>query len=117
METWGRIKARVRGEVNADFLPITSDRTGFIKDSAEYIELQRVMQKVMGDVKVLLHRLNVKKEGRKVSRALKEALQRIYKSLAANPDLSPFGALQIPTFHLLEPCRSATAQKVSAELQ
>ncbi len=33
METWGRAMARVTGEVNADFLPITSDRTGFLKDS------------------------------------------------------------------------------------
>ncbi|MEK6672175.1 MAG: ATP-binding protein [Nitrospirota bacterium] len=95
METWGRVMARVRGEVNADFLPITSDRTGFVKDSAEYNELQRVMQKVMGDVKVLLQRLTVKKEGRKVSRALKEALQRIYRALVANPELSPFGALPV----------------------
>ena len=44
----------------------------------------------MEGVKISLQKLTVKKEGRKVSRALKEALQRIYKSLAANPDLSPF---------------------------
>jgi hypothetical protein len=37
----------------------------------------------------------MRKEGKKVSRALKEALQRIYKSLAANPDLSPFGAIPV----------------------
>ena len=36
METWGKAMARIRGEINADFLPITSDRTGFIKDSHEY---------------------------------------------------------------------------------
>lgn len=34
-----------------------------------------------------------KKESRRVSRALNEALQRVYKALASNPDLSPFGAL------------------------
>ena len=34
----GKAMARVRGEVNADFLPITSDRTGFIRDSSEYQE-------------------------------------------------------------------------------
>jgi len=95
METWGKAMARVRGEVNADFLPITSDRTGFIKDSAEYQELLKIMDRVMENVKASLQKLTVKKEGRKVSRALKEALQRIYKSLAANPDLSPFGALPI----------------------
>lgn len=95
METWGKTMARVRGEVNADFLPITSDRTGFIKDSTEYQEFLKVMGKIMEGVKISLQKLTVKKEGRKVSRALKEALQRIYKSLAANPDLSPFGALPI----------------------
>jgi Histidine kinase-, DNA gyrase B-, and HSP90-like ATPase len=95
METWGKAMARVRGEVNADFLPITSDRTGFIKDSDEYREFLKVMEKVMESVKVSLQKLTMKKEGKKVSRALKEALQRIYKALAANPDLSPFGAIAI----------------------
>jgi hypothetical protein len=95
METWGKGMARIRGEVNADFFPITSDRTGFIKDSGEYKEFLQVMGKVIEGVKVALHKLTLKKEGKKVSRALKEALQRIYKALAANPDLSPFGALPI----------------------
>jgi hypothetical protein len=95
METWGKGMARVRGELNADFLPITSDRTGFIKDSGEYKEFLQVMEKVIEGVKVALHKLTLKKEGKKVSRALKEALQRIYKALAANPDLSPFGALPV----------------------
>lgn len=95
METWGKAMARVRGEVNADFLPITSDRTGFIKDSPEYKEFLNIMEKVMADVKRALHKLTFKKEGRRVSRALKEALQRIYRALAANPDLSPFGTIPI----------------------
>ena len=52
METWGKAMARVRGEVNADFLPITSDRTGFIRDSDEYREFLKIMEKVMESVKV-----------------------------------------------------------------
>jgi hypothetical protein len=95
METWGKAMARVRGEVNADFLPITSGRTGFIKDSNEYQEFLGIMGKVMEGVKTTLQKLTIKKESKKVSRALKEALQRIYKALAANPDLSPFGAIPI----------------------
>ena len=51
METWGKTMARVRGEVNADFLPITSDRTGFIKDSREYQEFLGIMVRVMEGVK------------------------------------------------------------------
>lgn len=95
METWGRVAARVRGEVYADFLPITSDRTGFIKDSPEYQAFQDVMARIMGDVKLVLQKLSKKRESRKASRALKEALQKIYRALAANPDLSPFGALPV----------------------
>jgi hypothetical protein len=95
METWGKAMARVRGEVNADFLPITSDRTGFIKDSDEYRAFLDVMGRVMESVKIHLQKLTAKKEGMKVSRALKEALQRIYKALAVNPDLSPFGAFPV----------------------
>lgn len=95
METWGKTMARVRGEVHADFLPITSDRTSFIKDSNEYQEFLKVMERIMENVKLSLHKLTMKKEGKKVSRALKEALQKIYKALALNPDLSPFGVLPI----------------------
>jgi len=95
METWGKTMVRVKGEINANFLPITSDRTGFIRDSDEYREFVEVMERVMDAVKAYLQKLTVKKAGRRASRALKDALQRIYKALAANPDLSPFGALPI----------------------
>jgi hypothetical protein len=95
METWGKTIGRISGEINADFLPITSDRTGFLKDSSQYETLLAIMENIMGEVKTILQKLAGKKEGRKVSRALKEALQKIYKALAANPDLSPFGALPV----------------------
>ena len=49
----------------------------------------------MEEIKKVLHKLTTKKEGRIVSRALNEALQRIYKALYRNPELSPFGALPI----------------------
>jgi hypothetical protein len=95
METWGKVMARVRGEVNADFLPVTSDRTGFVKDSPEYRAFTAVMERQIEDVRKLLLRLTAKKEGRVVSRALNDALQRIYKALYRNPELSPFGALPL----------------------
>ncbi len=95
METWGKAMARVRGEVNADFLPITSDRTGFTKDSDEYQQFLSVMERVMENLRGTLQKLTIKKEGNKVNRVLNDALQRIYRALAANPDLSPFGALPI----------------------
>jgi hypothetical protein len=95
METWGKAMARVRGEIHADFLPITSDRTGFIKDSAEYREFLSAMARVMSELKISLQKLTARKEGKRVSRALKEALQRIYRALSVNPDLSPFGAMPV----------------------
>jgi hypothetical protein len=95
METWGKAMARIRGEVYADFLPVTSDRTGFLEDSPEYKAFLQVMEKMIEEVKKVLHRLAGKKEGQKTTKVLKEALQRVYRSLALNPDLSPFGALPI----------------------
>lgn len=93
METWGVLMSRVRGEIHCDFVPITSDRTGFIIDSEEYQALQNAMRRVMGDVKKQIGRLENKQENRRASRALNEALERVYAALLRNPDLSPFGAI------------------------
>lgn len=93
METWGVLMSRVRGEIHCDFVPITSDRTGFIIDSEEYQALQNVMQRVMGDIKKQIGRLENKQDNRRASRALNEALERVYSALLRNPDLSPFGAI------------------------
>ena len=90
-QTWGKVAARIRGEVHSDFLPITSDRTGFVTDSPEYQAFNQSMQRVMTDVHAVLMRLMGKGEKRAASRALGEALQRISKALVKNPDFSPFG--------------------------
>lgn len=94
-ETWGKVAARIRGEVNADFLPITSDRSGFILDSPEYRAFHQTMQKVMGEVRAVLGRLTGQRERQAAARALNEALERITKALTRNPDFSPFGAIPI----------------------
>jgi hypothetical protein len=93
METWGKAVARVKGEINADFLPITSDRSSFIVDSDEYQEFLKIMEKVVGVIGKALGKEADRSEQRKVSRAVNEALQRIYKALARNPELSPFGPI------------------------
>lgn len=92
-ELWGKIAARIRGEIHADFLPITSDRTGFIKDSPEYQAFHSAMRRVMEQVHGVVAKLMGQKEKRAVSRALNEALERIIKALIRNPDFSPFGSL------------------------
>ncbi len=93
LEHWGKIASRVQGEVHADFLPVTTDRTGFILDSPQYQAFKKVMEKVIQEVEDILKRLAGRKEKQRASKALREALQRIHRSLALNPDLSPFGAI------------------------
>jgi hypothetical protein len=89
----GKEAARVRGEVNADFLPITSDRGGFILDSPEHLAFQGVMDKVVAQVCKALARVSEKRETRRAGAAVKEALQRIHHALARNPEFSPFGPI------------------------
>ncbi len=91
METWGKAVARVKGEIHADFLPVTSDRSGFIIDSGEYQEFLKVMEKIVGVIGKALGKEADRSEQRRSSRAVNEALQRIHSALARNPDLSPFG--------------------------
>ena len=93
MATWGKAAARIRGEIHADFLPLTSDRSGFIEDTLEFEAFYKGMQKIIADVEKVYNQLASKKENQKVSRALKEALHRVHQALSLNPDLSPFGVV------------------------
>ncbi|MGD2294752.1 MAG: ATP-binding protein [Candidatus Aminicenantes bacterium] len=91
METWGKAVARIKGEINADFLPITSDRSNFLTDSDEYREFLKIMEKAVGIIKKTLGKEADRRQDRKSGQAVKETLRRIHKALAMNPDLSPFG--------------------------
>lgn len=95
LEHWGKIASRIGGEVHADFLPVTTDRSGFVVDSPPYQAFRKIMDKVTQEVDDILKRLAGRKEKRKASKALKEALQRVHRALALNPDLSPFGAIPL----------------------
>jgi len=95
LEHWGKVACRIQGEVHADFLPITTDRSGFVLDSPQYQAFTRVMEKVIREVDDILKRLAGRKERRRASKALREALQRVHRALALNPDLSPFGAIPL----------------------
>jgi hypothetical protein len=95
LEHWGKAASRIRGEVHADFLLVTTDRSGFIVDSPPYQAFRKIMDKVTQEVDDILGRLAGRKEKRKASRGLKEALQRVHRALALNPDLSPFGAIPL----------------------
>ncbi len=93
LEDAGKEAARLRGEINADFLPVTSDRSGFILDSSEYRSFQAVMEKVVAQVRKALGRVSENRETRRAGTAVKEALQRIHHALARNPEFSPFGPI------------------------
>jgi hypothetical protein len=95
LEHWGKVASRIRGEVHADFLPVTTDRSGFILDGPQYQAFRSVMEKVAQEVDDVLKRLAGHKEKRRTGKALKEALQRVHRALALNPDLSPFGAIPL----------------------
>jgi hypothetical protein len=95
LEHWGKVACRIQGEVHADFLPVTTDRSGFVLDSPQYQAFKRVMEKIIREVDDILKRLAGRKERRRASKALKEALQRVHRALALNPDLSPFGAIPL----------------------
>ena len=95
LEHWGKIISRIRGEVHADFLPVTTDRSGFVQDSPQYQAFQKIMGKFIQEVDDILKRLAGRKEKQRASKALKEALNRVHRALALNPDLSPFGAIPL----------------------
>jgi len=95
METWGKVVTRIKGEINADFLPITSDRSNFVTDSDEYQEFLKVMEKILAAIKKVLGKEADRREDRRAGRAVRDALQRVHRALARNPDLSPFGPIPL----------------------
>jgi len=95
MASWGKAATRIRGEINADFLPLTSDRSGFIEDSREYKSFLKAMEKTIAEVRRAYNQLASERENRRVSRAVKEALQRVHHALVLNPEFSPFGVVPL----------------------
>ncbi|MBI2447706.1 MAG: ATP-binding protein [Candidatus Omnitrophica bacterium] len=89
MEKWKGNVARITGEVHADFVPITSDRSDFIKDSLEYKAFRKIMGVIMERVEKTLEELSDSKESRKTKRALTEVLENVKRALVMNPDLCP----------------------------
>lgn len=95
LEAMPDLLERLRGEIHADFLPVTSDRSGFVRDSAEYAAFLAVMAKIVVEVKRAFQGLTNRQEKRKASRALNEAIERITLALNLNPELSPFGVFPV----------------------
>ncbi len=95
MEAWGREAARIKGEVHADFLPVTADRSGFVRDSGEYRAFSEVMARVAAEVRRALGHLSDRTERAKARQAVREAFRLVQRALARNPELSPFGPVPL----------------------
>lgn len=82
---------KITGSVNADFLPLISSRSDFVRDSAEYKLFYQLMQKQLEQVLVELKRQSETKNFKKISRELREVMQQIKEALVLNPDFAPQG--------------------------
>jgi len=95
IESWGPIAARIVGEVHADFLILTSDRSDFIKDNPEYQTFRDVMERVIARVGQAVERLLDVKENRRAKRALTDVLERVRQALIRNPEYCPEGLIPV----------------------
>jgi hypothetical protein len=86
---------RVSGEVNCDFLKLTTDRNDFLRDTQEYNEFLKVMDKVIQQVKNEIEVQKDEKENNRVKRALKEVTKKIEDALLKNSDWAPPGLLPV----------------------
>lgn len=102
------IVMRLRGKIEADFLPITSDRTRFITDTPEYRSFVAVLIKEVHAVDRLTREIAKQKEERKADEALKDSLSRMRRAIRRNPDIAP--QVVAPTGEI-----DPTAQESNAE--
>lgn len=94
-ESWGPISSRLFGEVHADFLPLTSDRSEFIRDSAEYQAFRSVMDQVLARVRQIVAQMDDVKESRRTKRVLSDVLERVREALLRNPAFCPDGLIPL----------------------
>ncbi len=95
LEQWVNNISRIRGEVNADFLTLTSDRTGFIKDTPQYKAFIDAMQKVVNKIRPVLEDLSDYRENRRTRGALSDVLDKVKNALILNPDYCPGGLIPL----------------------
>ena len=88
---------RLTGRVNADWLPITSGRDDFIRDSAEFITFIEAIRKEIGKALSQIKHEGDTTANRQASRVLKDALQRIGKAMKAHKELFPGAQAPIGT--------------------
>ncbi|PIZ64231.1 hypothetical protein COY15_05430 [Candidatus Roizmanbacteria bacterium CG_4_10_14_0_2_um_filter_39_12] len=87
---------KITGEIRADFLPITTDRGGFIKDSPEYQYFMSFMQKKLQQVIKKLEKRSLAYSDTKSEKLLSDVLSKLRNSLQRNNDI--FGSADLPLF-------------------
>lgn len=93
--SWGAVAVRIIGEVHADFLPLTSDRNDFVRDSPEYGAFQAVMESVVARIRPEVNRLVDLKDSRRSGRILYDVLERLKEALIRNPACCPEALLPL----------------------
>lgn len=86
---------RITGEVNVDFLSLTTDRNDFLRDTSEFEVFNKVMEKIITQVKEELTRQSDEKENSRIKRALKEVTVKIESALMKNREWCPPGLLPV----------------------
>jgi len=86
---------RIAGEINADFLPVTSGRNEFIKDSPEYLAFEEILEKRLKKIALEIKKLGSKREEVRASSILSEAMLKVRQALRKNPDFLPTGLLPL----------------------
>jgi len=80
---------KMRGRIEADFLPITSDRSRFIADTPEYALFTKIMQRELKKIQRQVRDLEERKERAKADETLKDTLLRMRRAIRKNPDIAP----------------------------
>lgn len=86
---------RLTGEIRADFLPITTDRSNFLTDSKEYQAFWLIMKKKLRRVVKSLEKSSVNYQDKKADRLLSDVLVMIREALGKNRDIFMMGDLPL----------------------
>jgi hypothetical protein len=87
---------RLRGFINADFLPITSSRDNVIQDTDEYRIVHEEMRSALRNVLREAKNIMYQKENSRASEVLRDALDRIGRAFKKNPDILGNPAVEPP---------------------
>ena len=86
---------RISGEVNADFLKLTSDRNDLMRDTPEFDAFNSVMGRIIRQVVDELDSETDKKENSRIKKAMKDVSSKIEAALMKNSDWCPPGLLPV----------------------